>query len=87
MAVVCLGTFSYGHPLGCGGWYPPDCNDICDEVCGTEDAYLCGDCAANLYEGVPIDGGLSWLLLAGAGLAGNHIRKKRKKRMAGVEVK
>lgn len=70
-----FGAYCQDDP--CPGGIPQVCFDNGD--CSNCLSALCTQCIEeNRDASVPIDGGLSWLLLAGIGLAGNHIRKKRK---------
>jgi len=51
------------------------CNIECTGGCDTE----CETCVNNKCLGIPIDGGLIWLILGGAGIGAKSLLDKRKK--------
>ncbi len=50
------------------------CYSICNTACGSME---CESCIANTQ--IPLDGGLIWLVLGGAGLGVRSLLKKKKK--------
>jgi len=62
----------------------PACSTACDPAQGNDcDSPTCTDClSANCPSLIPIDGGLIWLILGGAGLGIRRIVKSKKKKAA-----
>ncbi|MFW5701104.1 MAG: PID-CTERM protein-sorting domain-containing protein [Cyclobacteriaceae bacterium] len=69
-------TLASGQPSGCTEETDP-CNDICLELsCGSVE---CKSCLDGDNDTIPLDGGLIWLVLGGAGLGVRSLLKKKKK--------